>query len=405
MSEATFFPPKRDPGRPLDPPPELMKWSKENRVRKVQTWDGTEAWLIMRYEDVRSALADPGVSADPTLPGFPEKSAAYKEVLGKDRNLRTLDNPEHARHKRMLIRDFTVKRIGEMKGPIHDRINGQIDEMLKKGPPADIFTDLALPIPTMVICELLGVPYQDRDFFADRSQTAISSDVPAEEASKAGAELNTYIEGLIEKKQIEPANDLISRLVHEQMKEGALTRDEVVNYGRFILIAGHETTANTIALSTLALLNNPEQRADLQANQDDDQLVGNAVEELLRFLSVTHTGRRRVATTELTFGDTVIPAGSGLIIANSIADRDCDVFEVPDQPNIRRENARANLAFGFGIHQCLGQLLSRVELKLVHSTLWRRIPTLELAVPIEELPFHEAGSVYGVKSLPVTWKA
>jgi cytochrome P450 len=403
MSETVFYPPKRDPSHPFDPPPQVMQWNNEKPVRRVKTWDGTEAWLITRYEDVRSALTDDRVSADPSRPGFPEKSAAYKEVLGKDRTVRTLDSPEHAVHKRMILRDFTVKRVEELRPAIQDRINAQIDGILAKGPPADIVTDLALPIPTMVICELLGVPYEDRDFFGDRSQFAISSEVSPDVASAAGRELNEYIEKLIDAKDAKPDNDLISRLVVDQLRAGNLTRKEVVDYGRFVLIAGHETTANMIALSTLALLAHPDQLEDLKAHNTDSTLVANAVDELLRYLSVTHTGRRRVAKEDLIIGGQLIKAGEGIIVANNIADRDETVFPNAARLNIRRDNARAHLAFGFGIHQCLGQLLSRVELQLVHSTLWKRIPTLELAVPLDEIAFNEGGSVFGVRSVPVKW--
>ena len=397
-----FYPPKRDLAHPFDPPPEVLAWRRDTPLKRVKTWDGTEAWLVLSYDDVRFVLSDERFSADPLRPGFPEKSAAYKNNLGKDRTVRTLDNPEHATHKRMLLRDFTVKRVDQLRPAILMKIEAQIDEMKAKGKPAEFLSGLAMPIPTMVICELLGVPYADRDFFGERSQLAISGDIPAEVSAAAGRELNDYSEKLIDIKNVDPGDDLISRLVVEQMRHGHLTRKEVIDYVRFILIAGHETTTNMIALSTLALLRHPDQLAILRDNPDR-ATVANAVEELLRYLSVTHTGRRRVAKVDVEVRGQTIKAGEGVIAANNIADRDELVFPDAARLDLRRNNARAHLAFGSGIHQCLGQLLSRVELQLLHGTLWQRLSTLALAVPFEEIRFNEGTSVFGVRAMPVTW--
>lgn len=402
MPDGDFYPPKRDLSHPFDPPAAVMAWASEEPVRRVRTWDGTQAWLITKYRDIRFVLSDDRFSADPSRPGFPEKSAAYQQNLGQDRTVRTLDNPEHGRHKRMLLRDFTVKRVDDMRPVIQEKIDAQIEAMLAKGPPVDLVADLGFPIPTMVICELLGVPYADRDFFSERSQLAISGDVPAEISAGAGRELNAYSEKLIDLKDSEPGNDLISRLVTEQLRHGHLTRKEVVDYVRFILIAGHETTTNMIALSTLALLRHPAQR-DILVDNPDKATVANAVEELLRYLSVTHNGRRRVAKVDVVVGGHTIRAGDGVIAANNVGDRDESVFPNAATLDLRRKNANAHIAFGAGIHQCLGQLLSRVELQLLHTNLWKRIPTLALAAPFETLEFNEGTSVFGVRKLPVTW--
>lgn len=399
--ELPLFPPMRDMARPFDPPPQMFVWRSQPGLTKVRIWDGTPAWLVTRYEDAKKVLGnDRCFSADPSKPGFPEKSAGYKGSIGQDKNLRTLDDPEHAAEKRLVGRDFTVKRIQEMRPAIQAKVDGLIDEMLKKGPPAEIVHDFALPIPTMVICEMLGVPYADRDQFAERSYTCLSSEVAIEESQQAGKELFEYVDRLIDIKDKNPDNDLMSRLVVDELRTGNMTRKRIIEMARLILIAGHETTANMIALSIAALLRHPDQLAVLK---EDPAVVPNAVDELLRYLSVAHTGRRRACIEDVEIGGTLVRAGDGIIVANSVADRDDSMFPESEALNLRRPNARATMAFGYGIHQCIGQLLSRVELQIVHSTLWKRIPNLRLAVPFEELPFREDTSVYGVRRLPVEW--
>ena len=403
-ADQPVYPPQREMAHPFDPPRELLEWSRSEPVKQVRLWDGSTAWLVTRFTDIQRVLTDnDSFSADPRKPGFTEKSASYSAVMGTDRNLRTMDNPEHGVQKRMLAKDFTVKRIGEMEPTIRSMIEGQIDAMLAKGPPADIFADLAFLVPTWVICELLGVPFADRDYFAERSATCISQIVTFEEAAKAGKELADYLDALIEVKQKDPKDDLMSRLVHEQLNHGLISRVDLIGLARFLLIAGHETTANTMALSTLALLNNPDQLADLKANADDQAFMSNAIDELLRYLSVAHTGRRRVTIRDVEVGGVMIPAEQPVVLANNVGDRDEAIFENPDKLDLRRANAKRTMVFGYGIHQCLGQLLTRRELVLFHRILWKRMPNLQLAIPFSEVKFNETGPVFGVESVPVKW--
>ncbi len=393
------FPAARDKACPFDPAAAPV--GTDGGPARVRIWDGTEAWLVTRYEDARFVLGDQRFSADPRRPGFPEKSAAYKASMAEP-NVRTLDNPEHDVEKRMLIRDFTVRRVSQLRPKIQEKVDGLLDAMLEAGPPADIVTDLAFPVPTMVICELLGVPYEDRDFFSGRANTCLSSEVSEEAAADAGRELEAYLDSLISLKDENPSDDLMSRLVVDVLRTGERSREHVIAQAKLVLVTGHETTANMIALSLLALLAHPDQLEVLRAS-DDREVLENAIEELLRFLSVAHTGRRRVAVEDVEVGGVTIAAGEGVIVANNIADRDESMFPDAGRLDIQRDNARSTLAFGYGIHQCMGQLLSRVELQVVLSTVWKRIPTLRLAVPFEQVPFNESGSVYGLRSLPVEW--
>jgi cytochrome P450 len=399
-SEAAF-PPPRDPARPLDPPPELLRRLREEPISRIKIWDGSEPWLITRYEDGRAVLTDERFSVNPWRPGFPEKNVAYANTLGHDRNIRAIDNPEHDIQKRMMIRDFTVKRVEEIRPKIQRLVDELIDDMLAKGPPVDLIPALALPVPTMVICELLGVAYDERERFETLTKLCLASHDGAQ-AKQAGLAMNDLIEELIDAKLESPGNDLISRLVHEQMLPGNLDRSLVVSLGRLILIAGHETTAGMIALSTIAVLEHPRAHRLLLERHDRDFVV-NAVDEMFRFLSITHAGRRRVAIEDVEIGGELIRANEGVIVLNNLMDRDETVFVNPGVLDLERENARANVAFGYGIHQCPGQLLSRVEMQVVHATLWRRIPTLRLARPISELDFHEHGSNFEVSEVEVTW--
>lgn len=396
------FPPLRDPDHPLDPPPALMKIREQGGIARIKQWDGVDAWVFTEYETVRAALNDNRLSADPTRPGYPEKSAAYRETLGKDRNLRTMDHPEHTVQKKMLLRDFSIKRVEEMRPAIKQKIETLIDNIIANGPTFDLVKDFALPIPTMVICEMLGVPFADREFFSEKSNVCTSTTATSEEAASAAKELYSYMEHLIQIKGAHPENDLVSRLVEEQLKPGLLSKKDVIEMARFILIAGHETTANMISLSTIALLLHPEQ-AELLRTDDDPAFVVNAVDELLRYLSVTHTGRRRVAVEDLEIGGQQIKAGEGVILLNSVGDRDESIFPDAARLDLTRKNARNHMAFGGGIHRCTGASLSKCELELVHSSIWKRLPNLALAVPAAEIPYYDEGSVYGVRSVPLVW--
>jgi cytochrome P450 len=213
--------------------------------------------------------------------------------------------------------------------------------------------------------------------------------------------LRDYLRTLVERKNGDPSDDLLSRLIVEQLRTGQMDIEDIVSMGLLLLIAGHETTANMIALGTVALLENPDQLAELR-DTDDPKLVANAVEELLRYLTIVHNGRRRVALEDIEIGGEVIRAGEGVVIATEVANRDEAAFPDPDTLDIHRA-ARHHVAFGYGVHQCLGQPLARVELQVVYSTLYRRIPSLALAVPVDELPFKHDMAIYGVHALPVTW--
>ncbi|MFG3668520.1 cytochrome P450 [[Kitasatospora] papulosa] len=393
---APEFPMPRAEGCPFDPPPALKKEQEQGPLRKVRLWDGSTPWLVTRYADQRALLADPRTSADITRPGYPSSAP----VRGSSFSFILMDDPEHARQRRMVTAPFTIKRVEAMRPAVQKIVDGLIEDMLAGPPRADLVQAFALPVPSLVICELLGVPYADHDFFQENSKILISRSAAPEERGAAHAKLIGYLDELMGHKIARPADDLLSGL-GTRVGAGELSRREAAETGVLLLIAGHETTANMIALGTLALLEHPDQLALLR-DSDDPKAVAGAVEELLRYLNITHGGRRRVAVEDIEIGGEVIRAGEGIIVPNDIGNRDPEVFADPDRLDLGRD-ARRHVAFGFGVHQCLGQPLARMELQVVYSTLYRRIPTLRLDAGLEDLSFKHDGAVYGVYELPVAW--
>jgi len=395
------FPVGRPSGCPFDPAREYAGYRRTEELAKVATPAGVDAYVISRYDDVRKLLRDGRLSSRlaPSDHVVPDADLEREVESG---SILQVDGAAHKRLRRLLATEFAVRRMEAMRPRIAAMIDERIDAMLAAGGPVDLVKEFALPIPSLVICELLGVPYADRDEFQERSALLVRVDGWTDEIGRASDELNQYILGLVLAKQARREDDLLSRLITRGEESGTpLSLEELVTVGVTLLIAGHETTANMIALSTLALLRNPDELAKLRS---DPTLTPAAVEELLRYLSVVHFGLFRQVTDELPVGSSTIEAGGFLIAALSSANRDETVFPDPDRLDVERE-AAAHVAFGFGPHQCLGQQLARVELQEVFTRLFTRIPTLRLAVPFEEIDYRNNTLVYGVAALPVAWDA
>jgi hypothetical protein len=312
-----------------------------------------------------------------------------------------MDDPEHARLRRMVTGRFAIKRVEALRPAIQRIVDDRIDRMLAGPKPVDLVQAFALPVPSLVICELLGVPYADHDFFQANSKILVNRGSSVEAAQKANGELLDYLDRLVAEKLADAGDDLISELATERVKTGELTERELASMGVLLLIAGHETTANMIALGTLALLEHPDQLAGLR-DADDPKLVADGVEELLRYLTIIQSGLRRVALADIEIGDQTIHAGDGVVIAIDAGNRDGQAFADPERLDLDRDPG-GHMAFGFGVHQCLGQPLARVELQVVYGTLYRRIPSLRLATDLAHVPFKHDGAIYGVYELPVTW--
>jgi len=346
-------------------------------------------------------FADSRVSVDDRRPGFPHWNEHMLATVHKrPRSVFTSDAEEHTRFRRMLSKPFTFRRVEGLRPAIQKITDECIDAILAGPQPADIVDKLALPVPTVVISEMLGVPYEDHEFFQEHANAGLARYAAADAMQKGAMSLHQYLIDLIEKKQAEPAEDAVSDLA-ERVTAGELSVKEAAQLGTGLLIAGHETTANMIGIGILALLENPEQ-ADFLRNAEDPKVIANAVEELMRYLSIIQTGQRRVAVEDIEIGGETIKAGEGIIIDLVPANWDAKAFPEPDKLDLTRD-AGQQLGFGYGRHQCVGQQLARAELQIVFHTLLRRIPTLRLAIPLEEVPFKHDRLAYGVYELPVAW--
>ncbi|HZR51953.1 MAG TPA: cytochrome P450 [Streptosporangiaceae bacterium] len=401
FEDIPFYPMTRAASCPLDPPPVLGDLQAKAPFVRIRLWDGSTAWLVTRHAEQRALLADPRVSADPYRPGYPFQSQGLRDITDESLTFLNMDDPEHARLRRTVAGTFTVRRIERSRPAVREIVDDLISDLLAGPRPADLVSRFALPVPSLVICHLLGVPYADHEFLQRVGATVISRETATTAMKDTMAEVSAYLEQMISRKLAAPADDLLSRLASEQIQTGQMTMQELVKLTHLLLLAGHETTANMITLGTLALLRDPTQLTQLR-NADDPKLVAAAVEELLRYLSIVHTGLRRLALDDIEIAGQVIRAGEGLVIPIETANRDETVFPRAGMLDIHRD-ARQHIAFGFGVHQCVGQHLARMELQVSYAALHRRIPTLALAVDPGDLRYKQDGLIYGVHELPVTW--
>jgi cytochrome P450 len=402
VSDVPEYPMGRASGCPFAPPPEVMELGAARPLSRVRIWDGSTPWLITGYEEVRSLFSDSRVSVDDRRSGFPHWNEGMLSTVHKrPRSVFTSDAEEHTRFRRMLSKPFTFKRVEGLRPAIQQITDEHIDAMLAGPQPADVVMALALPVPSLVISQLLGVPYEDAEMFQHHANIGLARYATGEDTVKGAVNLNKYLAQLVEAKMENPAEDAVSDLA-DRVKAGELSVKEAAQLGTGLLIAGHETTANMIGLGVLALLQYPEQAAVLR-DTDDSKVIANAVEELLRYLSIIQNGQRRIAAEDIEIAGEVIQAGEGIIIDLAPANWDGKAFAEPERLYLHRSGAGQHVAFGYGRHQCVGQQLARAELQIVFHTLLRRIPTLELAVPIEDVPLKHDRLAYGVYELPVTW--
>ncbi|WP_428965616.1 cytochrome P450 [Micromonospora fluostatini] len=371
-------------------------------VTRVRLPTGDTAWLVTRHADVRQLLRHPGFSSDLTRPGFPLlrplPPQAPEDVKG---SFIRMDGAEHARLRRMLTAEFMIKNVRRIEPLIRQTVDQSLTDLAAAGPPADLVSTFALPLPSMVICHLLGVPYADHDFFQSRSRALLDQQTSPEVLRTAVQELRDYVRALIGAKRAHPdgSEDLLSRLIAERVEPGELDVDELVGMALLLLIAGHETTANMIGLSVLLLTRHPGQFTLLR---DEPDRAAGVVEELLRYLSIVRTGLFRAATEDAEIGGQLIRAGEGAIVLISLANRDAAVFDGGDDFDPYRQ-AHQHVAFGFGVHQCIGQPLARAELRVALVELARRFPDLRVTAAPQELRTRDNSIVFGLDALPVTW--
>lgn len=400
-ADAPSLPPLQMRRNGFDPIDELREIRETSGVRTITNAFGMPVYLITRHEDVKMVLADHERFSNRRPPGFvvPGAPQLSEEDQRKAQagNLLGQDPPEHQRLRRMLTPEFTLRRIRRLEPRIVAIVDEHLDAMEKAGPPIDLVEHFALPIPSLAICELLGVPYADREDFQRRTARQLDMSLPVEERLELGRQGREYMHSLVVRARQQPGEDILGMLIRDHGHE--LTDDELVGIAGLLLLAGHETTSNMLGLGTLALLRHPDQLALVR---DDPDAIGPAVEELLRWLSIVHSGVPRITTTDTEVAGVPIPKHQLVVLSLPLGNRDPEFVDSPEAFDIRR-GAPGHLAFGHGVHHCLGAPLARMEMRIAFPALLRRFPTLALAEPFEDVAFRSFHFIYGLKSLQVGW--
>jgi cytochrome P450 len=381
------------PNFTADPYPYYERLRAAGPAHRVRV-DGAEFWLIVGHEEARAALADPRLSKSPATMGL---TMLDEQIVGP--NLLVIDPPDHTRLRKLVSREFTPRRAEALRPRVQRITDDLLDEMVPAGR-ADLVDALAFPLPIVVICELLGVPTADRAAFRTWSNEVVAPTSPEKEED-AVRQLGAYLDGLIEDKRCAgPADDLLSALVRTRAEDGdRLSFAELRALAYLLLIAGHETTVNLISNGVRALLAHPGQLAALRA---DFSLLDGAIDEMLRYDGPVETATLRFSAAPVPVGDQIIPAGERVLIGLAAADRDPARYPDPDRFDIRRDT-RGHLAFGHGIHFCLGAPLARLEARVAVRSLLERCPDLALDAPADTYTWLPGLLMRGVRRLPVRW--
>ncbi|MFC7386391.1 cytochrome P450 [Sphaerisporangium rhizosphaerae] len=377
----------------LDVPPTYRDLREHAPITRVRTPVGDEVWLVTGYEDVRRMFADDRLGRSHPDPASAARVSG-SVMLGGPMGEFDTEKQEHQRMRKLLAPAFSARRMKALSGHVQELVGGLLDEMARNAPPLDLHEHLSFPLPVLVICELLGVPFEDRHLFRALSDgMAITTDPAA--SSAAMEKFSAYILELVEHKRRHPSEDVLSDLAGMDADD-----TEIARLGAGLLFAGHETTLNRIDYGVVFLLSDLAQRDALAA---DPSLAPAAVEEILRMTSPSDHGLPRYAKTDIQYGEVTIRAGEAVVLIPSAANRDEGVFDDPDVFDIRRATSEPHVAFGYGQHYCIGANLARVELTEVFRALFQRFPTMELAVPVEELRTRTDRLTGGLLEVPVTW--
>ncbi|GAA2382053.1 cytochrome P450 hydroxylase [Catellatospora methionotrophica] len=380
------------------PHPVYARLREEAPVHEIQLTPTFTAWLVTRYDDARRALNDPRLSKN--IAGTPIRTGSGWPVelrAAMDSHMLSNDPPEHTRLRRLVSSVFTARRIAELR-PDVQRISDELLDGFAGRDEVDLIGEYAFPLPLQVICELLGVPMDDRDTFRRWSNTIIASAMAQGDALAAATSMTAYVRELVERKRAEPDAALLSALVSAADEGDRLTEDELTSLVFLLLLAGHETTVNLIGNGVYLLLSHPEQLARLRA---DRTLLPPAIEEFLRYESPVKTSTFRIATEPVEFGGVAVPAGAIVMVSLLSANHDPQVFADPERFDPAR-NDNQHLAFGHGIHYCLGAPLARLEGEIAFSGLLDRFPKLRATQPLEELMWRPGALLRGLDRLPVT---
>jgi cytochrome P450 len=391
-----------DPEFVRDPHPIFAQLREEGPVRQVVLPRGLQVWLVTRYEDVRFVLTEPSVSKNVRTAQElferhntnPDARRLFAEALSA--HMLNSDPPDHTRLRRLVGKAFTARRIEELRPRIEQITEDLLRAMAGKDE-VDLLDAFAFPLPITVICELLGVPNEDRDDFRTWSNTLLSGSRSIDDVSAASVAMAEYLTKLVADKRSDPGDDMVTALVQARDEGDRLDETELVSMLFLLLVAGHETTVNLIGNGTLALLRHPEQFAALR---DDPSLLHGAIEEFLRYDGPVQMATLRFTTEALAVGDAVIPAGEFVLVALTSANRDPEKFADPDRLDITRPSG-GHVAFGHGIHYCLGAPLARLEGEIAIGRLLRAFPELRLAGDPDEFRWRVSSIIRGLETLPV----
>jgi cytochrome P450 len=379
-----------DPAFQADPHPEYARWRRETPVRRVLLPSGVETWLVTRYDDARQALSDPRLSKAFPLQGADPITAATS------RHMLSADPPDHTRLRRLVSGAFTARRIEALR-PRIEEITDELLTALGGHDRVDLIDAFAFPLPIQVICELLGVPAADQDRFRAWTTVIVSGSVNRDQLPAAMQAMATYIRELIAERRTHGGDDLLSGLIEVRDAGDRLSEDELSSMVFLLLIAGHETTVNLIGNGVQLLLADRGRWDRLRA---DPALLPSAIEEFLRFEGPVETSTYRFATEDLELGGSAIRAGEPVLVSLLAANRDDGRFPESDELQLDRTQ-NPHLAFGHGIHYCLGAPLARLEAQIAFGKLLARFPDLELAVPAEQLSWRPGYLIRGLHDLPV----
>jgi cytochrome P450 len=381
-------------------PPEVRDLWREARVRQVPVPATGHGWQVTGMEEVRFVLSDRRFSrAEARRLGAVIGPAAVFRTPG----MNDLDAPEHTRLRRLIAGAFSAHRIRALRPRIQQITDELLGAVVAQGPPADLI-DVCRQVPLAVICEILGVPIQDRTRFAGWAERVTSTGAhPPEEAMTALEAMRDYMAELVAGKRRRPDDSLLHALVVARDEQDRLSEDELVGIGCGLLLAGNESTATMLAKGLIALFDHPDQLALLRA---DPSLVPSAVDEILRYATLgfrPHGGHLRGTTSAVEVGGVAVPAHSLVLACLPAANLDPAAFPDPDQFDVTRRGAADHVAFGYGAHRCLGAQLARTELEVVIGTVLTALPAVRLTVPVEEIPYREGFLIVGVGTLPVVW--
>ncbi|WP_330256495.1 cytochrome P450 [Nocardia sp. NBC_00565] len=396
------LPYRRDPRSPIDPDQEFTRLRAEEPIVRVQLNSADWVWLVTRFDDARQALGDPHFSSELTPLGIvlpePENRTLAEELRSRQPGtFIECDPPEHTRLRQMVAGEFTAARMSRLRPMVEEVVDTCLDAMAAAGPPVDLIDTYALPVPSGIIRDMLGIPADEEFDFA--GLTAIMTDVmsdletliPARDALRSG------MRELVTRTRTDPGDTVLGRIITEY--RDSVTDEELVGIGNLLLVAGHETTANMLGIGTLALLQHPDQLAMLRDGHVD---TDDAIDELVRYVSIPQHGEIRTATQDVIINGTLIRRGEQVLVAIPSANRDATRFPDPDRLDLARA-PRTHLAYGHGLHHCVGKSLARLEMRIAFPALLRRFPTLRLAAPVDDIPFRRSNVTYGVRALPVTW--